>query len=59
MGECICENCPSFVKKEQIRYCFTGKSKSIKKEKGCICPGCPVYKKNNFKGVYFCTKGKA
>ena len=58
--KCICENCPSFVKcDERIAYCFTGKSKCIAREAGCLCPACPVQEKNGFSGVYYCLRGVA
>jgi len=57
--KCICPSCPSYVKcSEKIAYCFNGKSKCIKEEKGCICGGCPVHIKEGFKHHYFCIKGK-
>ncbi len=59
-GECICRNCPSFVDcNEGIAYCLKpeGKSKCIKSEVGCICPGCPVQIKMKFKHDYYCTRG--
>lgn len=64
MGECICEQCPSYLDcsknskgKKELGFCFEGKSKCIKIEKGCICGGCPVKIKLKLKNVYFCTKG--
>ena len=56
-GKCICPACPSFVECGQLAFCFTGKSKCVKKEKGCICMGCPVQTENKFRHVYYCTKG--
>ena len=56
--KCICKQCPSYIKSsEEIAYCFRGKSKAIKEEKGCLCPACPVQEKFKFKHVYYCTKG--
>ena len=55
--KCICPKCPSFVDCKSLAFCFKGKSKCIKNEKGCICPSCPVQKKFNFKHIYYCTGG--
>jgi hypothetical protein len=56
--KCICRACPSYVKcDEGIAYCFSGKSACIKKEKGCLCPGCPVQSKAGFSKVFYCTRG--
>lgn len=57
---CVCPQCPSFVGcKERIAFCLSesGKSNCIKKEKGCMCGGCPVEKKMGFKHIYYCTRG--
>ncbi|MFA4850427.1 MAG: DUF2769 domain-containing protein [Methanoregula sp.] len=57
---CICGMCPSFVKcSEEIAYCLAnqGISDCIKKEQGCLCPGCPVQAEENFSHVYYCTRG--
>ncbi|MFA7298692.1 MAG: DUF2769 domain-containing protein [Candidatus Absconditabacterales bacterium] len=60
--ECICKTCPSFKEcssktgKEKIAYCIGIKSKCIKEKQGCICGGCPVYKKLNLEGGYFCIE---
>lgn len=60
VGKCICGSCPSWVEcKEKGGFCFhaTGKSKCIKKEKGCICMGCPATKEMELKNVFYCTRG--
>ena len=57
---CMCKVCPTYIEcKEEIAFCLstTGKSKCIKVEKGCLCPGCPVHEKMGFKHVYYCTQG--
>jgi hypothetical protein len=59
-GLCLCGMCPSFVDcKEEIAYCLaeTGTSGCIKKEQGCLCPGCPVQEVKNFQHVYYCIRG--
>lgn len=56
-GKCICPGCPSFVECNQLAFCFTGKSKCIKAEKGCLCMSCPVQIENKFKHTYYCTRG--
>jgi len=56
---CICKGCPSYIEcKEKIAFCFLGKSKCINERKGCICGGCAVHKKFNFKKGYYCFSGK-
>ena len=55
---CVCRNCPSYIEcKEKIGFCFSGKSKCIAAESGCICGGCPVTNKMGLKHMYYCTKG--
>jgi len=57
---CICRLCPTYIEcREEIAFCLstTGKSKCIKEEKGCLCPGCPVHEKMGFKYVYYCIRG--
>src|SRR5659263_663484 len=52
---CRCRICQSYIEcKEAIAFCLstTGKSKCIKEEKGCLCPGCPVHETMGFKYVY-------
>ncbi|MFA5247124.1 MAG: DUF2769 domain-containing protein [Candidatus Micrarchaeia archaeon] len=56
---CICPKCPSFAQCGAKAFCFTGKSKCIAKEQGCLCPACPVQEKNGFSGVYYCIRGAA
>ncbi|MBU2638702.1 MAG: DUF2769 domain-containing protein [Nanoarchaeota archaeon] len=57
--ECMCIECPSYVDKGELAFCFSTKSRSraIKVEKGCICRGCPVFYRKEFSHVYFCTRG--
>jgi len=60
IAKCMCRACPSFVKcDEAIAYCLApkGKSKCIKQEMGCFCPGCPVQANTGFKHVYYCIRG--
>jgi hypothetical protein len=55
---CICGSCPTYKEcGEKKAYCFVGKSKCIKEQKGCICGGCPVHSKFGLKNYYYCTKG--
>lgn len=55
---CICRRCPSYLDcREEIAFCIAGKSKCIREEKGCLCPGCPVQGKMGFKHAYYCTRG--
>jgi hypothetical protein len=57
---CLCRICPSFVDcKEEISFCMAvnNKSRCITKEKGCLCPGCPVQDQEGFSHVYYCIRG--
>ena len=57
---CVCRMCPSFVDcGEEIVFCMAVNSKSgcISKEKGCLCPGCPVQDWEGFQHVYYCIRG--
>jgi hypothetical protein len=57
---CMCRMCPSFVDcKEEISFCMAVNSRSrcIKKESGCLCPGCPVQDREGFSHVYYCIRG--
>ncbi len=59
-GICICGMCPSYYDcGEQLAFCLAdaGKSKCIRSETGCICPGCPVQEQTRFKDVYYCIYG--
>ncbi len=57
--ECICGMCPSYLGtgEEKLTFCVIGKSTVIEKEKGCICPGCPVQSELSLTWDYYCTKG--
>ncbi len=56
---CICGKCPTYAGtgEKRLLFCATGKSTIIKKEKGCICPGCPVQKNMSLRWDYYCLKG--
>ena len=57
---CFCRKCPSFVDcTEEVAYCLavTGKSRCIQKERGCLCPPCPVRQREKFAHFYYCTRG--
>ncbi len=59
-GLCLCPKCPTYVRcNEMIAFCLapSGKSACITKEKGCLCPGCPVQEKEGFIHVYYCIRG--
>ncbi len=53
---CICGKCPTHVGEKRLLFCVTGKSTIIEKEKGCMCPGCPVQKKLALRWDYYCIK---
>jgi hypothetical protein len=58
--QCMCGLCSTYIEcREETVFCLstTGKSKCIKEEKGCLCPGCPVHEKMGFKYVYYCIRG--
>lgn len=60
IGLCICRLCPSFIDcNEEIAFCLDDKGTSgcIRKEQGCLCPGCPVQENENFQHVYYCIRG--
>jgi len=55
---CICKNCPIYKEcGEKMAFCFLGKSKCIKEDKGCICGGCPVHRQEKFERYDYCLKG--
>jgi hypothetical protein len=56
---CTCAGCPSIkgTGETALLFCYTGKSRKIKNQKGCICGGCPVKKQRGLKQVYYCLWG--
>jgi hypothetical protein len=57
---CICRMCPSYFEcGEKLPFCMweSGKSKCIKMEVGCVCPGCPGQVRMGYQHDYYCTKG--
>lgn len=57
---CICRMCPSYFScGEMLAFCVpeAGKSKCIRVERGCVCPGCPVQQRLHYQHVYYCTRG--
>ncbi len=57
---CICAMCPSYFDcGEALAFCLAGKSKCIRNEVGCICPGCPVQGAMGFDDFFYCTRGPA
>lgn len=54
---CSCPECPTYVECGERVFCIAGKSKCIKTEIDCLCPGCPLQKKMNFIHAYYCTRG--
>lgn len=58
--ECICELCPTYEScGESLAFCVweAGTSKCIKKDNGCVCPGCAVAEKLRMKRDYYCIRG--
>jgi Protein of unknown function (DUF2769) len=56
---CICGKCPTYVGtgEKKLTFCAIGKSTIIKKDKGCLCPGCPVAKTLTLRWDRYCVKG--
>ena len=54
---CICGKCPTYAGEKKLLFCVIGKSEMINKERGCVCPGCPVQKKMSLRWDYYCLKG--
>ncbi|HEY5112801.1 MAG TPA: DUF2769 domain-containing protein [Coriobacteriia bacterium] len=57
---CTCPECPSYFDcGESLAFCLyqEGKSSCIQVERGCICPGCPVYAAEDLKFHFYCTRG--
>lgn len=58
---CACKHCPTYFDcGEPLAFClFDGDatSKCITVERGCICPGCTVYRELQFDLDFYCTKG--
>ena len=56
---CHCGKCPSYPGKKDPRvYCERAKSGLAVQKRGCICPGCPIWKINHFKKQYYCVSGR-
>jgi hypothetical protein len=51
--------CPPYVGRgeKKLTFCTIGKSSKIKKDKGCLCPGCPVQKEMALRWDRYCLKG--
>lgn len=57
---CVCRRCPTYFDcGEPLAFCFydEGASTCITVERGCICPGCPVYRTSKFAFDFYCTEG--
>jgi len=56
---CLCPPCPSYADCGELAFCLPAgkKSKCIQKEKGCLCPSCPVQEEMQYNHVYYCTRG--
>ncbi len=55
----FCGECPTHTGTEEtgLAFCALGKSEIINKEKGCLCPGCPITQRLALRWDYFCMKG--
>ena len=56
---CICPGCPLYTdcNREKSEKLFCGRKKSecaMDANRMCLCGMCPVYKKNDLTGGYFC-----
>ncbi len=57
---CKCSGCPAYPDQGEPRvYCARGASRLPIEKRGCLCPGCPIYKKGKFAGDSFCFHGQA
>ncbi len=57
---CKCAKCPTYPHQGDPRvYCDRGASHLTIEKKGCLCPGCPIYKLGKFAGDSFCFHGEA
>lgn len=56
---CICVKCPTYIGtgEQKLTFCAIGKSTIIEKDKGCLCPGCPVQKSMALRWDRYCLKG--
>jgi hypothetical protein len=56
---CFCGRCPTYAGtgEKKLTFCVIGKSTIIKKDKGCLCPGCPVQKAMVLRWDRYCLKG--
>ncbi|CAG1006107.1 MAG: DUF2769 domain-containing protein [Candidatus Methanoperedens sp.] len=56
---CICGKCPTYIGtgEKKLTFCAIGKSTMIKKDKGCLCPTCPVQKNLALRWDRYCLKG--
>jgi hypothetical protein len=56
---CVCGKCPTYTGsgEKKLTFCAIGKSTIIKKDKGCLCPTCPVQKNLALRWDRYCLKG--
>jgi hypothetical protein len=58
---CDCPTCPSYDKcaksKDELLFCFVGKSNCIDVDMGCLCPSCPITHSQGLKHQYHCLRG--
>ena len=57
---CVCKQCPTYFDcGEPLAFCLyeNGISSCIAVERGCICPGCPLYRASGLKYDFYCTIG--
>lgn len=65
MDACRCPDCPTYnsdscpMEKDEKVFCSIGMTNCGLEQKGCICGDCEVFKGNDLKVGYFCTKGEA
>jgi hypothetical protein len=52
----FCGKCPSYPRSDEWLFCARGKSREKISRNGCLCNSCPVYKKYDLSGFYFCDK---
>jgi hypothetical protein len=57
----FCGECPSYTGtgEHKLGFCVQGKSDVIEKDKGCLCPGCPITGKLSLRWDHFCLNGSS
>jgi hypothetical protein len=56
-----CGECPTYagMGEKDFGFCMSGKSRVIREENGCMCPGCPVTSELSLRWESYCIRGNA